>query len=382
MNYAKSYLHFKNPSCVRVKKEVFEYTYFMAFILFIVLFFTGMMSNITGMTLVVIDNADPNSMYPTYYQGDLFVIRDSSPEDYHLGDVVVYENVGGEKVIHRIIDVVIDQGEYFYRIKGDNPQTNANPDTYAHSKLIPYSIILGKIIYRIPYLGHLSLAMQRNAAVRIFVYMTAIIVAAAIVFWPGDEDEDEKKENYIEITRISVSRSLTMLGAFPIELIQRISRNKWYLLTGVAMLVLLIAPTFIPSLLSTNYSHGDIGIKGVEVSSQSPLVDITQDSEFEGIFMQAKVIIFDNAGYWENVKGYTLEVFTESNNANTRISMTKWTSIHDFKGTIVVGGSIIFDKADIPLVNTTLYITATLKVRELLKTKDYTFQTSFEFTPS
>ncbi len=113
MNYAKSYLHFKNHSCVRVKKEVFEYTYFMTFILFIVLFFTGMMGNITGMTLVVIDNADPNSMYPTYYQGDLFIIRDSSPEDYHLGDVVVYEKVGGEKVIHRIIDIVIDQGEYF-----------------------------------------------------------------------------------------------------------------------------------------------------------------------------------------------------------------------------------------------------------------------------
>ncbi|MCE7735477.1 MAG: signal peptidase I, partial [Candidatus Heimdallarchaeota archaeon] len=176
---------------MKVKREYLDYLYLGFFILVVFLFFTGILISAIGFSMVVIDNPDPNSMWPTYFQGDLFVLEDANPDDIVLGDVIVYENSSGDKIIHRVIDVVIINNQYFFRVKGDNPISNSTPDPSTNlTTLIASDSVLGKIVYRIPYLGHISLAMQRNAAIQLFVYLIVGLIMIAIVYWPEDEEEE------------------------------------------------------------------------------------------------------------------------------------------------------------------------------------------------
>ncbi|MFV2014730.1 MAG: hypothetical protein ACC656_04840, partial [Candidatus Heimdallarchaeota archaeon] len=85
---------------MKVKRGYLDYLYLGFFALVVISFLTGMLVSTVGYSMVVIDNADPNSMWPTYYQGDLFVLQNSNPEDISLGDVIVYENARNDKIIH------------------------------------------------------------------------------------------------------------------------------------------------------------------------------------------------------------------------------------------------------------------------------------------
>ena len=87
---------------MKIRKDLVDYVYFGFFGIIIVLFLTGQFSSFTGTTLVVIDNPDPNSMFPTYFQGDLFVIHKNQPEDIVVGTVIVYSiNEGGNRIIRK-----------------------------------------------------------------------------------------------------------------------------------------------------------------------------------------------------------------------------------------------------------------------------------------
>ncbi|MHA2249118.1 MAG: signal peptidase I [Candidatus Kariarchaeaceae archaeon] len=372
---------------MKIKKDYFEYAYFGFFILFLVLFFTGTLGRSTGLTLVVIENADPNSMFPTYYQGDLFLIEKGDPQDYKLGDVVVYETIGLngviEKVIHRIIDIIIDDGVYYFRLKGDNPRSNVKPDQVEGLYLIPFDKVLGKIILRMPYLGHLSLAMQRNSGVKLMVYAMAAILAIAIVFWPDEEEEEGEK--FFTLTKDTSKEFFTKILLIPKSMFNRLtkSRRKSRYLGGVGLILfLIIVPTVLPNFLPTEYTADDVGVFDVQTTNTKVDINDTLDgTDFKGRFFQARVFIYDNAGFWVNIKGFTLDVLTDSNDAESRISRTTWTSTHDFKGTIVIGGSIVIDEADIPTTVTTLYIVVRLEIRNFLKTEYQDFSTDMNFTP-
>lgn len=373
---------------MEIKKEYVEYAYFGIFIIFVGLFFTGTFGNATGLTLVVIDNSDPNSMFPTYFQGDLFIIHHSDPSKIELGDVIVYDKNGGEKVIHRVIDILKIDDKYFYRVKGDNPKSNPTPDQIhpSNTYLIPYDMILGKVIIRMPYLGHLSLAMQRNVGIRILVYLLAFIIAVAIVFWPEDEEEKEKKDEHYELSISSFKNRIIPFLGFPKKLIYKFNNSpkKIYIASiGLLCLLLLLIPAIVPNFLPTKYDQDDIGVTDIGINSTTvvPLNDKIGNTNFSGVFMQARITIYDNAGIWTNVKEFTLEIFEDANDKSSRISKTVWNSLHAFKGSIMVGGSVIIDVVDVPVEPTSLDIVVTLKIRNFYQIEYLFFTTSFDYIP-
>ena len=190
---------------VKIRKDVVDYIYVGFFIVIMALFLTGQFSTVTGTSLVVIDNADPNSMFPTYFQGDLFVIQRHNPQDIHLGDVIVYTSKDDSRIIHRVVDIVIQQGTYYFRVKGDDPVTNFIPDPYGSGSLIPFSAVLGKIVARVPYVGHISLAMQQNIAIQMLIYVLAFGIVLAIFIM--DNDEEEGTEKYYNISAESFKQT-------------------------------------------------------------------------------------------------------------------------------------------------------------------------------
>ena len=325
--------------------------------------------------MVVIDNPDPNSMWPTYYQGDLFVLHDSNPSEIALGDVIVYEKANKDKIIHRVIDIIISNAEYYFRVKGDNPLSNPSPDSEA-TTLIHEDSVLGKIAYRIPYLGHLSLAMQRNAGIQLFVYFIAVLLGLAIVFWPESDEDKDKEDETFDLSIASAKSFVVSIVLLPKQLFVKFSTRKQrlaLLAVPFTVLVLLIAPIFVPSLLGVASTPTGIGVSRISAENFTDYNESVNGQEQNYLYAQVKVTLFDNEGYWKRITGFTLEVFTEENNPNSRVSLTEWVSLRDFKGYITVGASIVIDIDDAPVDNSSIYFVVTLKWKEYFSEKSREF---------
>jgi len=87
------------------------------------------------------------SMSPYINKGDIVVI-DKIKEDYSkikVDQVLAYE-YNNVLVVHRIVNIIYDNGEYYFYTKGDS---NNNKDNY----VIKEEMIKGIVKYRIPYIG-------------------------------------------------------------------------------------------------------------------------------------------------------------------------------------------------------------------------------------
>ncbi|HIP84606.1 MAG TPA: S26 family signal peptidase [Methanothermococcus okinawensis] len=130
-----------------------------------------------------------NSMYPVMKRGDLVVVENApwefNPEDVEVGDIVIYDAhwpLGGNRityvlqidnktlelyegdntrpVVHRVIDKINIEGNYYIITKGDN-----NP-TY-DPELIPLDQIKKRVVtvnekpLVIPYVGYISIYLKK-----------------------------------------------------------------------------------------------------------------------------------------------------------------------------------------------------------------------------
>jgi signal peptidase len=137
----------------------------------------------TSSPLVVVTS---ESMEPTLYRGDLLILQARAPEDIHLNDIVVYQENDGSwhdgPIVHRVVEIVEVEGEYFYYTKGDN---NAMPDPNERT----YDEIVGVVVATIPWLGNISLFLRTTTG-----FVTMIVIFAIILIVPeliGSDDEDE-----------------------------------------------------------------------------------------------------------------------------------------------------------------------------------------------
>lgn len=87
------------------------------------------------------------SMSPRIHKGDVAVIEKMGDnyEDYTIGQVVAYkyDNI---MVVHRLVNIVKDDGKYYFYSKGD---ANNSQDNYT----ITEDMMYGVVHYKIPYLG-------------------------------------------------------------------------------------------------------------------------------------------------------------------------------------------------------------------------------------
>jgi len=79
------------------------------------------------------------------------------------------------------------------------------------------------------------------------------------------------------------------------------------------------------------------------------------------LLMNHEVTIYDNAGLWKRITGFTIDVFTIKDNPDTLISSTKWNSLRDFKGSVTIGGSIVIHSENQPADNSTMFVRIKLK---------------------
>lgn len=133
-------------------------------------------SSLGGCTTLTIVSGE--SMEPTYYTGDLVVSRCGPVE---VGDVIVYNppDVGGARVIHRIVDGNAEDG---WVVQGDN---NDFLDPWEPTG----DDILGHEVLHVPHLGKVA-----GILVSPLTWISLLVVALAIVVWPGKPDEDDEED--------------------------------------------------------------------------------------------------------------------------------------------------------------------------------------------
>ena len=128
-------------------------------------------SSLGGCTTLTIVSG--HSMEPTYYTGDLVVSRCGPVE---IGDVIVYNppNVGGARVIHRIVDG--DASGWI--VQGDN---NDFLDPWQPTE----ENILGSAVLHLPQVGKFAAILLSP-----LTWISLMVVALAVVVWPGRKPEE------------------------------------------------------------------------------------------------------------------------------------------------------------------------------------------------
>ena len=133
-------------------------------------------SSLGGCTTLTIVSGE--SMEPTYYTGDLVVSRCGPVE---VGDVIVYNppDVGGARVIHRIVDGDADG----WVVQGDN---NGFLDPWQPTG----DQILGSAVLHLPQVGKFAAILLSP-----LTWISLLIIALAVVIWPGRDDEESPDED-------------------------------------------------------------------------------------------------------------------------------------------------------------------------------------------
>jgi len=160
---------------------------FSKFIILVVIVYLATYMSLYGLRFVLgteypIVVVEGVSMEPTYYDGDLAILRGIPKEDIKIEDVVVYQrSIYSIRIIHRVINKYTKEGELYLVTKGDN---NNNPDPP-----IPAETVIGVVVLHIPAIGKVVLALQSPIGLVISGALIIIILLLEVF----DEDDNRPK---------------------------------------------------------------------------------------------------------------------------------------------------------------------------------------------
>jgi signal peptidase len=94
------------------------------------------------------------SMHPTLEDGDLIIIDRTNYDNLKVGDIIIFNSsIYHTRIVHRIVDVKISDGEKAFITKGDN---NHAPDP---SYVLRENYVGRYVGIRVPYAGYIGKAL-------------------------------------------------------------------------------------------------------------------------------------------------------------------------------------------------------------------------------
>jgi signal peptidase I len=127
---------------------------------------------------------------PTLHTGDLIIVQAVSQQEIYAapfnqsgrsGDILVFHLSpnSDELIVHRAIrwydnTTVITQGD-----GNSGPGPPFDPEGGQNGK-VPVDLVIGKVVLRIPWIGHLALLMRDNSGVYVILAMIIIIIAVEL----------------------------------------------------------------------------------------------------------------------------------------------------------------------------------------------------------
>lgn len=115
-----------------------------------------------------------DSMYPDIKSGDLIICHTADAEEIEVNDVISFFDPAGNGtsiVTHRVIEVVREDGELFFRTKGDN-------NNIEDKDPVPAENLVGVYKTRIAGAGNIAMFMQSTAGLIVCVVLPIVLLVA------------------------------------------------------------------------------------------------------------------------------------------------------------------------------------------------------------
>jgi signal peptidase I len=126
----------------------------------------------------------------TLHIGDLIIVQGADPtilkSDYPESDIIVFKKPAdqNELIVHRIVNKEEREGKIFFFTKGDGNSNTRWPDIPSSSEYDPWNsgngisedLVVGKVVMRIPWIGHFVLFMRNGIGLPIIVGLIVILV--------------------------------------------------------------------------------------------------------------------------------------------------------------------------------------------------------------
>ena len=126
----------------------------------------------------------------TLHTGDLIIVQGINPDDlngdYPNSDIIVYHRPTNpeELIFHRIVSKEEVDGTIYFRTEGDGnglskwPNAPDQVDSWS-----PFSedLVVGKVVMRIPWVGHLVLFMRSEYGVPSVIILAALLIILEFV---------------------------------------------------------------------------------------------------------------------------------------------------------------------------------------------------------
>jgi signal peptidase len=139
----------------------------------------------TSTPLVVVTSG---SMLPNLERGDLLVLQGRPAEDIAVGNIIVFTTPNNDApIVHRVESIEEIDDELRYYTKGDN-------NDYVDAGYRTYEDIVGVQVFRIPYLGHVSLFLKEPTGMVIAIILIVILLIVPEFVCKNDDEEKQEKE--------------------------------------------------------------------------------------------------------------------------------------------------------------------------------------------
>ena len=153
---------------------------------------------VTGSMCVPYDGRCDGWFHPfarTLHIGDLIIVQGVNPADlsadYPNSDIIVFHepNNPDELIVHRIVAKEERDGILYFYTKGDGNGANKWPSTPTSSEYdpwndrqgVPEDLVVGKVVMRIPWLGHVVLFMRNSIGLPIVIALIIILVIVEFI---------------------------------------------------------------------------------------------------------------------------------------------------------------------------------------------------------
>ena len=141
--------------------------------------------------------------------GDIIIIQGVNPKDlntnYPNSDIIVFHNPNdtSELIVHRIVSAETVNGTIYFITKGDGngnpwpqtPQTGFDPWDSNNPPGVPASMVVGKVVMRIPWFGWITLFIRDNPLGLPAIILVIMLVAILEFVLPVLREKKPQQEN-------------------------------------------------------------------------------------------------------------------------------------------------------------------------------------------
>ena len=116
----------------------------------------------------------------TLHLGDLIIVQGIAPEEIKTGpppygDIIVFrQQSGSELIVHRAIGNETVAGQLYFITRGDG-------NTVQDPTPIPAGNVVGTVVMRVPWVGHLALFMRNQAGIYIIVGIIILLIVVEFI---------------------------------------------------------------------------------------------------------------------------------------------------------------------------------------------------------